>query len=109
MDHGIPTEEVLAERRAANLPICYPVGTPKGRLSNPSSRCPGRNCGRRNNWLVITPSHHRLVNPSSQDGRAAASTVVVVSLWICGRRAHTAWKASGSPPPTTPQAQQQQK
>jgi len=27
-----------------------------------------------NNWLVITPSHRRLVNPSSQDGRAAAST-----------------------------------
>src|SRR5262249_14401340 len=46
-----------------------------------------------NNWLVITPSHRRLVNPSSQDGRAAASTVVAVSLWICGRRAHTAQKS----------------
>ena len=55
----------------------------------------------RNYWLVITPSHRRLVNPSSQDGRAAASTVVVVSLWICGRRAHTAQK--GLPAARRPQ------
>jgi hypothetical protein len=54
-----------------------------------------------NNWLVITPSARRLVNPSSQDGRAAASTVVVVSLWICGRQAHTAQK--GLPAPRRPQ------
>src|SRR6516162_11003413 len=54
-----------------------------------------------NNWLVITPSHRRLVNPSSQDGQAAASTIVVVSLWICGRRAHTAWK--GLPSARRPQ------
>src|SRR6516165_6687049 len=50
-----------------------------------------------NNWLVITPSHPRLVNPSSQDGRAVASTAVVVSLWICGRRAHTAQKGLPAP------------
>src|SRR5215813_13761349 len=50
-----------------------------------------------NSWLVITPSHPRLVNPSSQDGRAAASTVVAVSLWICGRRAHTAHKGLPAP------------
>jgi len=33
MDRGIPTEEVLAEMRAADPPVCYVVGTPKGRLS----------------------------------------------------------------------------
>jgi hypothetical protein len=32
MDRGIPTEEVLAEMRQADPPICYLVGTPKGRL-----------------------------------------------------------------------------
>jgi transposase len=33
MDRGIPTEEVLAEMRAANPPLFYLVGTPKGRLN----------------------------------------------------------------------------
>ena len=33
MDRGIPTEEVLAERRASDPPVHYLVGTPKGRLS----------------------------------------------------------------------------
>ena len=32
MDRGIPTEEVLREMRAADPPISYLVGTPKGRL-----------------------------------------------------------------------------
>jgi hypothetical protein len=32
MDRGIPTEEVLAEMRAAHPPVSYLVGTPKGRL-----------------------------------------------------------------------------
>jgi len=33
MDRGIPTEAVLARMRAAETPIRYLVGTPKGRLS----------------------------------------------------------------------------
>src|ERR1700676_681277 len=33
MDRGIPSEEVLAEMRAADPPLSYLVGTPKGRLS----------------------------------------------------------------------------
>ena len=33
MDRGIPTEAVLAEMRAADPPVRYLVGTPKGRLS----------------------------------------------------------------------------
>jgi transposase len=33
MDRGIPTEEVLAEMRAADPPVSYVVGTPKGQLS----------------------------------------------------------------------------
>src|ERR1700686_1986359 len=33
MDRGIPTEEGLAEMRAADPPVSYLVGTPKGGLS----------------------------------------------------------------------------
>lgn len=33
MDRGIPTEETLAQMRAAETPIHYLVGTPKGRLT----------------------------------------------------------------------------
>ena len=33
MDRGVPTEEVLAEMRAADPPVQYLVGTPKGRLT----------------------------------------------------------------------------
>jgi transposase len=33
MDRGVPTDEVLAEMRAADPPVCYLVGTPKGRLT----------------------------------------------------------------------------
>jgi hypothetical protein len=33
MDRGIPTEEVLSEMRAADPPVQYLVGTPKGRLT----------------------------------------------------------------------------
>ena len=33
MDRGVPTEAVLAERRAADPPVPYLVGTPKGRLT----------------------------------------------------------------------------
>jgi len=32
MDRGIPTEQVLSEMRQSEPPICYLVGTPKGRL-----------------------------------------------------------------------------
>jgi hypothetical protein len=38
MDRGIPTEEVLAEMRAADPPVFYLVGTPKGRLSKLEKR-----------------------------------------------------------------------
>src|SRR5205814_2285329 len=33
MDRGVPTEEVLADMRAAYPPVHYLVGTPKGRLT----------------------------------------------------------------------------
>jgi Transposase DDE domain len=38
MDRGIPTEAVLAEMRAADPPVQYLVGTPKGRLSRMEQR-----------------------------------------------------------------------
>ena len=33
MDRGVPTEEVLAEMRAAETPVSYLVGAPRGRLT----------------------------------------------------------------------------
>src|SRR5271166_1910898 len=33
MDRGVPTEEILSQMRTADPPVCYLVGTPKGRLS----------------------------------------------------------------------------
>ena len=38
MDRGVPTEEVLAEMRAADPPVYYLVGTPKGRLTRLEKR-----------------------------------------------------------------------
>ena len=38
MDRGIPTEEVLAEMRAAPTPVHYLVGTPRGRLTKLEKR-----------------------------------------------------------------------
>jgi hypothetical protein len=38
MDRGIPTEAVLAEMRAADPPVHYLVGTPKGRLTKLQQR-----------------------------------------------------------------------
>jgi hypothetical protein len=49
MDRGIPSEEVLAEMRAADPPVCYLGGTPRGGFPNwrsTSSGCPGRRCVR---------------------------------------------------------------
>jgi len=33
MDRGIPTDQVLSEMRQSDPPVCYLVGTPKGRLT----------------------------------------------------------------------------
>jgi transposase len=38
MDRGIPTEQVLAQMRAAQPPVQYLVGTPRGRLSQYEKR-----------------------------------------------------------------------
>jgi len=38
MDRGVPTEAVLAEMRAADPPVHYLVGTPKGRLTRLEKR-----------------------------------------------------------------------
>jgi transposase len=59
MDRGVPTEEVLAEMRESDPPICYLVGTPKGRLSKLNwkhnfSSNPGKTCDpgwKLNCWL----------------------------------------------------------
>ena len=41
MDRGIPTEEVLAQMRAAQPAVQYLVGTPRGRLSQFEQRLTG--------------------------------------------------------------------
>jgi hypothetical protein len=49
MDRGIPSEAVLAEMRAADPPVSYLIGTPRGGCPSwrsTSSRCPGRPCAR---------------------------------------------------------------
>jgi hypothetical protein len=38
MDRGIPSEEILAKRRASDSPVSYLVGTLKGRLSKLKSQ-----------------------------------------------------------------------
>jgi len=38
MDRGIPTEEVLVQMRQSDPPVCYLVGTPKGRLGRLESK-----------------------------------------------------------------------
>jgi hypothetical protein len=38
MDRGIPTEKVLEEMRQSETPVCYLVGTPKGRLNKLESQ-----------------------------------------------------------------------
>src|ERR1700733_3896585 len=42
MDRGVPTEAVLAEMRAADPPVQYLVGTPKGRLTRLERELAGR-------------------------------------------------------------------
>jgi transposase len=70
MDRGIPTEEVLAEMRAADPPVSYLVGTPKGRLSkleNASNKSDvGFNC------LIVTSHSSPVGRPGAW---ATASTV----------------------------------
>lgn len=38
MDRGIPTEEILAEMRSADPPVCYLVGTPRGQIQKQEKR-----------------------------------------------------------------------
>jgi hypothetical protein len=60
MDRGVPTEAVLAEMRAADPPVQYLVGTPKGRLT-------GRGGGFANNpWHDARPGVQVKLLP--QDG-----------------------------------------
>ena len=42
MDRGIPTEEILAELRAADSGVRYLVGTPKARLTRCEAALAGR-------------------------------------------------------------------
>ncbi len=49
MDRGIPTEAVLEEMRRADPPVCYLVGTPKGRLSRLEQDLLGRP------WHAVRP------------------------------------------------------
>jgi transposase len=60
MDRGVPTEAVLAEMRAADPPVQYLVGTPKGRLSRLEKDLIGKP------WQQARPGVHVKLLP--QDG-----------------------------------------
>jgi transposase len=60
MDRGVPTEAVLAEMRAADPPMQYLVGTPKGRLSRLEKDLIGKP------WQQARPGVHVKLLP--QDG-----------------------------------------
>ena len=61
MDRGIPTEAVLAEMRAADPPISYLVGTPKGRLSKMEKALLGRP------WQAVRPGVEVKLLPQEQE------------------------------------------
>jgi hypothetical protein len=60
MDRGIPTEEILTELRAAESPVRYLVGTPKGRLTRYEAALAARP------WQAVRP--HLRVKLLPQDG-----------------------------------------
>jgi transposase len=61
MDRGVPTEEVLAEMRAADPPVYYLVGTPKGRLTKLERDLLGLS------WQAVRPGVQVKLLPKEQE------------------------------------------
>jgi len=100
MDRGVPTEEVLAEMRAADPAVHYLVGTPKGRLTRLRS--------------IWSPSHGKRRDPECRSncwrGRASstswpkAATRVAKERAMRRRRLKRLWRGSSNSPPCSSRA-----
>jgi len=71
MGRGVPTEEVLAEMRAADPPMHYLVGTPKSRLTRLEKHLIAQP------WQQARPGGCAL-RPSHRNGRGAAGRLAHV-------------------------------
>ena len=65
MDRGVPTEEVLAEMRAADPPVHYLLGTPEGPLTRLEKHLVAKplSCGPEGIWPDTdgVPDHRRML------------------------------------------------
>ena len=85
MDRGIPTEEVLAEMRAADPPVQYLVGTPKGRLSRLEKDLIGKP------WQAARPGVQVKLLPQDGELYVLAESIDRVSKERAMRRRQLKW------------------
>jgi transposase len=85
MDRGIPTEEVLAEMRAADPPVQYLVGTPKGRLSRLEKDLIGKP------WQEVRPGVHVKLSPQDGELYVFAESIDRVAKERAMRRRQLKW------------------
>jgi len=85
MDRGIPTEEVLAEMRAADPPVQYLVGTPKGRLSRLEKDLIGKP------WQEVRPGVHVKLLPQDGELYVFAESIDRVAKERAMRRRQLKW------------------
>jgi hypothetical protein len=87
MDRGVPTEEVLAEMRAADPPVHYLVGTPKGRLTRLEKHLVAKP------WQEARPGVQ--VKLLAQEGELYEQDLIPVRSFLTPRRP-TGWTRSRS-------------
>ncbi len=88
MDRGIPTEDVLAQMRAAEGPVSYLVGTPRGRLTQLEKTFLGKP------WESVAHVHEsaQRFHESAQPWNCPAGAALEVAAHtaprggVCGRR-----------------------
>jgi transposase len=85
MDRGIPTEEMLAEMRAADPPVQYLVGTPKGRLSRLEKDLIGKP------WQEVRPGVHVKLLPQDGELYVFAESIDRVAKERAMRRRQLKW------------------
>jgi transposase len=85
MDRGIPTEELLAEMRAADPPVQYLVGTPKGRLSRLEKDLIGKP------WQEVRPGVHVKLLPQDGELYVFAESIDRVAKERAMRRRQLKW------------------
>jgi transposase len=85
MDRGIPTDEVLAEMRQADPPVCYLVGTPKGRLSKLEKALLGRP------WQAVREGVDVKLLPQEQETYVLAQSRARINKERAMRRRKLKW------------------